>query len=188
MFFTLLTKQKSHKAKISVSYPNLITVIGKDKAIFSAVGFRNAKDGELFLEQYLDEKIEKILSRIAKEEISRDEIVEIGSLASMKRGMAKLLYIAIAAFLYKQKYRYVVATGTKFLQNYFKKAGLKPLIIADAKKSRLRNKDVDWGSYYDSEPKVMVLDVKSGYLVLKMFLGIKVIPSFEKLYPHLSYE
>jgi hypothetical protein len=179
---------RSYKAVIKVGFPNLLAVVGTDKTIYAAVGFRDAGVGELFLEQYLDDKIENIVSKIAGEDILRSEIVEIGSLASQKKGMAKFLYIAIASYLNSQKYRYVVATGTEFLQQYFKKAGLKPVIIADAKRELLKDQSVDWGNYYDSNPKVMVLNVKSGYGVLKLFLGIKVVPSFEKLYPHLSYE
>lgn len=102
--------------------------------------------------------------------------------------MVRFLYIAIASYLYSKNYRYVVATGTEFLQKYFKKAGLKPIILAEAKKEDLRDQTTDWGSYYKSNPKVMLLNVRGGYRVLKLFLGIKVVPSFEKLYPHLSYE
>jgi len=177
-----------YKAKIKVGFPHLLSVIGLDKTILAAVGFRSASESELFLEQYLDDKIENIIFKTTGEKIAREQIVEIGSLASDKKGMSRFLYIAIATYLYSKNYRYVVATGTEFLQKYFKKAGLKPIIICDAKQEKLRNKDVNWGSYYDSNPKVMLLNVTSGYRVLKLFLGIKVMPSFEKLYPNLSYE
>lgn len=179
---------RAYKAKIKVGFPNLVAVIGENKTVYSAVGFRDAKNCDLFLEQYLDDKIENIISKLHDEKITRDQIVEIGSLASNKKGMSKFLYIAIAAYLSSKKYRYVVATGTSYLQKYFKKAGLKPVIIADASRVRLKDQSVDWGSYYDSDPKVMVLGVARGYRVLKIFLGIKVVPSFEKLYPHLNYE
>lgn len=177
-----------YKAQIRVGFPNLLAVIGLDKTIFAAVGFRSADESELFLEQYLDDKIENIVSKTVGKKVSRNEIVEIGSLASDKKGMVRFLYIAIAAYLHSKNYRYVVATGTEFLQKYFKKAGLKPIILGDAKQEKLHNQDINWGSYYKSNPKVMLLNVASGYRVLKLFLGIKVQDSFEKFYPHLSYE
>lgn len=177
-----------YKAKIKVGFPHLLSVMGVDKTILAAVGFRSAGESELFLEQYLDDRVENIIFKITGEKISRSQIVEIGSLASDKKGMARFLYIAIATYVYSKNYRYVVATGTEFLQKYFKKAGLKPIILCAAKQEKLRNKDVDWGSYYNSNPKVMLLNVTSGYRILKLFLGIKVVPSFEKLYPNLSYE
>lgn len=179
---------KTYKAEITVSFPNLLAVIGIDKTIYAAVGFRAASEGDLFLEQYLDDKVEKVISKIVGKEVLRDEIVEIGSLASQKKGMVQFLYIAIAAYLHSKKYKYVVATGTEFLQKYFKKAGLKPMILCDAKQAALKNQNINWGNYYDSNPRVMLLNVASGYRILKLFLGIKVVPSFEKLYPHLSYE
>jgi hypothetical protein len=179
---------RSYKAKIKVTFPQLLAVIGSDRVIYAAVGLRDAGESELFAEQYLDDSVENVVSSIVGEKIERNQIVELGSLASAKMGMAKFLYIAVAAYLNSKKYRYAVVTGTQYLQKYFKKAGLRPVIIADAKRERLKDKNINWGSYYDTDPKLMLLNVKSGYRVLKLFLGIKVVPSFEKLYPHLSYE
>ncbi len=179
---------KKYKAQIKVSYPELMTLIGKNNEILAALGIRDAKQHGLFLEQYLDDNIENILSKIYKNKVNRDEIVEIGSLASQKKGMAKFLYIALSAILKQRKYKYAIITGTLYLQKYFKKAGLKPRIIGPALREKLKDQTIDWGSYYETEPKIMVLDVESGYFILRLFLGISVTGAITKLYPFIKYE
>ncbi len=179
---------KKYKAKIKVSYPELMCLTDKDNRIFAALGIRSADKNELFLEQYLDDKIENVLTKIYKNNILRNDIVEIGSLASQKRGMARFLYITLALILKQRKYKYAIITGTDYLLSYFKKAGLKPKIIAQAKQSRLKDQNVNWGSYYKTSPKVMALDVSSGYFILRLFLRITIIPALTKFYPFLSYE
>jgi hypothetical protein len=179
---------KKYHAKISPKYPELLSLIGKNNEVLAALGIREAKNSELFLEQYLDQKIEDILTQIYKTKIERKDVVEIGSLASKKKGMAKLLYISLAAILKQRKYKFAVITATSYLQEYFKKAGLRPKVIAKADFNKLKNQEDDWGSYYESDPKVMILDVSSGYFILKLFLGISVLPTLTKFYPSLNNE
>lgn len=66
-----------YKAKIKVGFPHLLSVIGLDKTIFAAVGFRVAAESELFLEQYLDEKVEEVVSKVVGEKISRSELLKL---------------------------------------------------------------------------------------------------------------
>jgi hypothetical protein len=150
----------AYKAKIKITFKNLMTVFNAKNEVIAAAGLRFAKEEELFFEQYLDGKIEDVLSDILGKKILREKIVEIGSLASKEKGAAKLLYAEIANFLKQKKYHYVVATGTDFLQKNFEKISFNPLIICDASPEKLKDKTVDWGSYYDSKPKVMALDVE----------------------------
>lgn len=176
-----------YRARISVNFPKIMALTNRNDKLISAVGIRNAADNDLFLEQYLDKKIEEILSEITHSKVERSEIVEIGSLASNKKNAARCLYVALAAYLKNEGYKYAVMTGTDYLKKYFEKSGLKPIIIVKADRERLKNKEVDWGTYYESNPKVMMLDVANGYKVLNQLLGIDAIPSSTKLYPHINY-
>ncbi len=178
---------RSYRAKISVNFPKIMALTTKNNKLISAVGVRSAADNRLFIEQYLDKEIEEILSDLTKSKVVRSDIVEIGSLASGQRNAARCLYVALAAYLKNEKYKYAVMTSTEYLQKYFAKAGLKPQIIANADKARLINKEVDWGTYYETNPKVMMMDVANGYQVLNLFLGIEAIPSMTRLYPHINY-
>jgi len=178
---------RSYSAKISVNFPKIMALTNRNDKLISAVGIRNAADNRLFLEQYLDKNIEEILSDLTQSKVERSDIVEIGSLASSQKNSARCLYVALSAYLKNENYQYAVMTGTEYLLKYFEKAGLKPRIITKAKQSKLIDQNVDWGTYYKTNPKVMVLDVANGYQVLNRFLGIEAIPSMTRLYPHISY-
>ncbi len=175
---------KYYQAKIGINYPTLMAILDKNNNILSAVGFRFADDQDLFLEQYLDRKIEDILSDKYQKNIPRNQIVEVGSLASTGSGMSKFLFIALAAYLRKMGYYYTAMTGTSKLRTSFKKLNLKPITLCDAKKNKLINKDDDWGSYYDSDPKVLAGNIDSGYKTLKAVLGASITSSNTKLYPY----
>lgn len=176
--------QKHYKAKIKVTYPSIMAILDKNNNILSAVGIRVADSQKLFLEQYLDDEIEDILCDKYKKIITRNQIVEIGSLASSGNGMSKFLFVALAAYLRKKGYLYTVMTGTYNLRNSFKKLNLKPIIICEADENKLINKSDDWGSYYNTKPKVMAGNIDSGFKTLKTILGASITPSITKLYPH----
>lgn len=175
---------RHYKANIEVTYPRLMAILDKNNNILSAVGFRPASNQKLFLEQYLDGKIEDVVSQKYQKSVSRNQIVEVGSLASSGGGMSKFLFIALAAYLRNEGYLFTVMTGTCTLRKSFKKMGLKPIILGEATKARLINKEEDWGSYYDTNPQVLAGDIDSGYKILKTVLGASIISSITKLYPY----
>jgi hypothetical protein len=178
---------RHYQAKIKISAPKIMAVIDQNGLAVSALAIRSAFEEKLFLEQYLDRNIEEILSEKFHRKVSRKEIAEIGSLASRKKHAARFLYVALASYLKARGYKYVVATGTKYLYDYFEKAQLKPQIIAKALQSKLLDQSVNWGSYYDSNPQVMVIDVERGNMMLGGFLGIMAVPCMNSLYPPISY-
>lgn len=175
---------RHYKARIDITYPFLMAVLDKNNNILAAVGFRYANLDDLFLEQYLDGKIENILSDKYQTQIPREKIVEIGSLASAGKGMSKFLFIALATYLRKFGYCYAVMTGTSKLRKNFRKLNLKPEIICKASQDKLLSHDEDWGSYYATNPKVMVGNIDSGYKTLKTVLRASIISSLTKLYPY----
>jgi hypothetical protein len=54
-------------------------------------------------------------------------------------------------------------TGTNTLLNSFQRLGLSPLSLGLADPACMGAQLDDWGSYYASEPQVMVGDIYSGY-------------------------
>jgi len=172
----------SYGANIDVNYPVLMSVCDKDGNILSAVGFRCAADHPLFLEQYTKETVEKKLS------CPRCEIVEIGNLASAGKGASIFVFAALAAYLDNKGIRYAAVTGTDFLHRYFKRIGLNPYKICDAEISAVENDGQDWGTYYDTRPRVLVGSLENGVQRLSALLGAK----FEVWspccpYPQFSY-
>jgi hypothetical protein len=176
-----------YKAQITVGAPKIMAVIDQKDQAMSALAIRPANLENLFLEQYLEAPIEEVLSKKLGKKVSRREIVEIGSLASKRKHAARFLYVALAAYLKARGYKYVVATGTSYLYEYFSKAHLHPQILGPADKEKLVDKNTNWGTYYDSNPQVMVIDVERGNLMLGGFLGIMAVPCLNSLYPTIFY-
>lgn len=175
--------QNYYQAEIEVTFPILMAILDKNNNILAALGFRFADREKLFLEQYVDDPAEKIVSSKYQVKANRNQIAEIGALASRGSGMSKFLFIAICAYLRKINYNFCMMTGTHKLRKNFKKLNLKPKIVCDARPERLNNFE-NWGTYYDNSPKVMTGDINSSYKILKTILNISVIPSLTQLYPY----
>ena len=171
----------SYGAEIDVTYPTLMSVCNEDGEILSAVGFRCADEGDLFLEQYTKEAVEKKLA------CSRCEIVEIGNLASAGKGASIFLFAALAAYLDSKGVRYAAITGTGFLHRYFKRIGLNPYKICDADVSAVENDGQSWGTYYDTRPRVLIGSLETGVQRLSSMLGAKFETCCSGSCPQFSY-
>jgi hypothetical protein len=146
---------KAYAADIDVSMP---TIIALQKAQFkAALGVRSAQQA-LFVEQYLSRPIEKELA-LASIMAKRNEIVEIGHLYSNTSSFTLSLLIVTALVLRKQGYQSMVFTATSQLANLFQKFGLKPTFLAEADPAKLSASKQNWGTYYATSPKVMVLQL-----------------------------
>ena len=180
-FIKAIYKQ-SYNADITVDYPVLMSVRNEDNDILAAVGFRYAKDEPLFLERYTGKSIEKFLN------CNRSEIVEIGNLASAGQGASVFLFAALASYLNNKGIRYAAITGTDFLHRYFERTGLKPHKICDADISAAGSDSQNWGTYYDTQPRVLIGSVETGVKRLKATLGAQFEDCRPRLYPRLHYK
>lgn len=180
-FIKAIYKQ-SYNADIEIDYPILMSVRNEDNDILAAVGFRYAKDEPLFLEHYTKQPIEQVLNA------GRHEIVEIGNLASAGQGASAFLFAALASYLNSKDISYAAITGTDFLHRYFERSGLKPRKICDADIKAVQDDTQNWGSYYDTQPRVLVGSVKTGVKRLKTMLGAKFEDCRPRLFPRLHYK
>lgn len=126
----------------------------------AAAGLRFADKGSLFLEQYLDAPIEAYLAPAGG--ISRDTIVEIGSLAAHTPGQVRYLMIALAAYLYGSGYQWVVCTAVSSVRNSLSRLGLTPVLLGAADPARLGEAAAEWGSYYEQHPHIIAGHVAEG--------------------------
>jgi hypothetical protein len=146
---------KAYSADIDVSMP---TIIALQKAQFkAALGVRSAQQA-LFVEQYLSLPIEHALARLGIT-AKRNEIAEIGHLYSNTSSFTLSLLIVTALVLRKQQYKSMVFTATSQLASLFHKFGLKPTFLAEADPTKLSASPQNWGTYYATAPKVMVLQL-----------------------------
>src|SRR5690606_16536075 len=74
-----------YDARIRAHYPNLVAVRAADGTLAAAAGFRIARQGRLFLEQYTGDDVDRIVG------VARERIVEIGNLASAGGGASVFL-------------------------------------------------------------------------------------------------
>lgn len=175
----------SYNAHILYHYPSLMSVHDEEHNILAALGFRYAKDEPLFLESYLDYPIETILEHTYHQPISRNVIAEIGNLASNGQGASIFLFTALNAYLAQQGIEINTVTATDFLSKYFRKLGLKETFLAHADKNRLYNHGVNWGSYYDENPRVIAGDIHHVLQQLKKHLHISLTTNAHAMYTRI---
>lgn len=180
-FITAIYKH-SYGADITVRYPILMSVRNEGGDILAALGFRYAEDEPLFLEQYTSAPIETLL------DCPRKNIVEIGNLASAGQGASVFLFAALASYLHHRNIRYAAVTGTDFLHRYFEKIGLNPRRLCNADMAALRSGGENWGTYYDTNPRVLAGSVEAGVKRLKNLLGAEFEDCRPRLYPRLHYK
>ncbi|MCB1530559.1 MAG: thermostable hemolysin [Rhodospirillales bacterium] len=180
-FIKAIYKQ-SYDADIRVDYPILMSVRNADNDILAAVGFRYADRENLFLERYTGTPMESILN------CPRREIVEIGNLASAGKGASAFLFAALASYLNNKHIRYAAITGTDFLHRYFERTGLNPRKICEADIAAVQEDGQNWGTYYDTQPRVLVGSVETGIKRLKIALGAEFEECRPRLFPRLHYK
>jgi len=150
--------RQAYGAKIRRFKPCLMSLRDQDNQLVAACGFRSAALEPLFLENYLDQPIEVMLSKHTGLLIERGNIVEIGNLSVIEPGMARYLIAAILSQLHATSKQWAVFTTVPVLRNAFVKMGLNPIMIGDADKNRLPpDEQVEWGSYYAQKPQIMAI-------------------------------
>lgn len=156
----------SYGAEVSHFNDMLLGVRAGDGHWIGALGYTPAVLGPLFLEHYLDAPVETAISAHARRPVARSAIVEVGNLAASHPGAARALIIRTTQLLNSQGLRWVVFTATVSLLNSFSRLRLQPHVLAPADPARLPDGGQHWGSYYDTQPKVMFGDIHYGYTQL----------------------
>jgi hypothetical protein len=156
---------KAYGAKVAGYAPVLVSMSCAGN-ISAAAGIRPAATEPLFLEQYLDAPVEQVLSNNYAQPVARDQIFELGNLAALRPGVCQLIYLIMAGFLQRTDLRYAVFAGTRQVAKGVGKLGFCMETIVAADPARLGGAAADWGSYYDNDPHVMVLDLHKSMDVL----------------------
>jgi len=152
--------KQHHQAQVSSFLPALFAVFDEAGVANSALGVRNAHDQPLYLENYLDEAIESLIQPFAGKPVRRDQVVEIGNLASQNSLSCKALFAHITQHLSDQGVEWITCTGTSVLRIVFRRLGIKAVAIHEADQNRLGDEQYAWGSYYENDPQVMLINVQ----------------------------
>ena len=168
--------KKAYNADISITMPYLLALNrGKFKAV---LGIRSAKS-PLFIEQYLSTPIEQ-QATVFSCKIQRNEIAEIGSLYSNAKRFTLPLFLVTAVSLFYLNFKYMVFAGTQRVLKLITEAGVKTCYLAEAKQSCMEKSDDHWGSYYETNPKVVTLSLSD---VMK---AIDMNPKFNEMFGLLN--
>ncbi len=144
-----------------------------DTQIVACAGLTLTSTAPLFSEQYLDEPIEQLISRLEGKSVSRNAIVEIGSLASRKNEIGIELVEILSIIIWCLGKRYVLCTATKQLRRILSSLNLlfEPIQLSDYQRLGENVKE-KWGKYYDKQPATGYMNVcKNSYSLFSNHAG-----------------
>lgn len=162
--FTNKQFERRFSSHLEQFYPLILSYWANDQ-IQASVGFRAAKDGPLFLEQYLDQPAEVLLNA------DRKSIVEIGGFAALNRAAALPLMRAAADSLQQLGFTTAVCAANRPIRSCLKKLGIEFAEIGVANPELVGESRTCWGSYYESDPKVIAGDIATGIAAMGRLLG-----------------
>lgn len=148
---------KAYQADVRSFMPDLLGVsrAGEWQAV---LGLRSAAASRLFIEQYLPAPVEQLL--VAHGIVAqRDQLVEIGHLYACNRQSLLQLFVLMAYALDQLKYRYLLCAATTVVRGILSRHGIELTELGEAKAEALGDQASSWGSYYDTAPKVCVMDL-----------------------------
>ena len=148
---------RAYGAEVTEFAPHLLAV--KCAGNISGVAGIRPADQPLFSERYLDAPVEIVLADLYGRRVSRAEVFELCNLAALRPGVCQLMYMVMAAFLYQAGFRYVVFAGTAQVERTVRKMSFALTPIAPADPARLGESAARWGSYYETNPQVMAIDI-----------------------------
>ena len=147
--------RERYGADVQQFAPVLVSLRDEDGALVAAAGYRGADLGPLFLENYLDAPVERLLATASRPGPERARIGEVGHLAAGRAGEGRRLILLLGPHLAAQGLQWVVSTLTEELRHLFARLGIAPIALGVADPEVLGAEAARWGSYYDHRPLVL---------------------------------
>jgi hypothetical protein len=154
-------------ARLTAFMPQLLAWRDDAGALRAVVGLRDGENAPLFVEQYLDVPAEAAVAAALGRPVAREALVEVGNFAACSAGDARAVIVHLTERLHAAGVRWVLFAATRQLRNAFDRLHLATVELADADPARLHGSDADWGTYYDTQPKLMFGDVAAGHAYLR---------------------
>ncbi|TAM03185.1 MAG: hypothetical protein EPN70_14905 [Paraburkholderia sp.] len=121
---------------------------------YACVGLSWGDSAPLFSEHYLDESLTRLYG------LSRAELVELGQFSSFaSKGAGRYLMASVFRTLAQHHYRYVLMTATERVRHILQSLQISYDDLGRACVSRVRDVHVDWGTYYDNSPRVVMVKI-----------------------------
>ncbi|WP_100656827.1 thermostable hemolysin [Alteromonas flava] len=148
--------QHAYNASIKVSTPWILAI--NNGAFKAALGIRSAHE-RLFLEQYLAAPIETMVNQYIP--VRRAGIAEIAHLYSNSNKFTLPLFLITAVALFTNGFAAMTFSATSHVQSLIQRAGIITHELASADPSKLQQRAANWGSYYQTEPKVVAVSLRN---------------------------
>ncbi|MEA3220811.1 thermostable hemolysin [Immundisolibacter sp.] len=155
-----------HEARVSGFMPWLLAA-QRGETFASALGFRPAGAGALFLERYLEGPVEGAIASAMRQPVQRGSVVEIGNLAATSQRASRLLITLLVEALHRGGFRWIVFTATRQVRELIRDMGFALRVLAPADPARLGQERAAWGRYYDAEPMLTVGDLAIGCRLIR---------------------
>ncbi|MGO1297020.1 MAG: thermostable hemolysin [Vibrio sp.] len=158
-------------ADVQEFMPEFLVMMDANDDIQSVCGFRDAGNASLFLEQYLPQSADCILTEKIGVSIERHKLVEFGQLASFSHGLSLQHFYLVLQALMADGYRWCIFTATDPLFAMLRRFGLEPTILASAQAMCIPDANRIWGRYYDHCPRIMAGELSVGIQQLERLLA-----------------
>lgn len=153
----------AYGARITQFLPRL-HALHRGAELMAACGLRLAADETLFLETYLDQPVETLLSAYAGCAIERTRVVEVGNLSIARPGLSRHFIVHLTGHLHEAGMEWTVFTAVPALRNNFARLGIPVATLAPAHAQRVpADQLAAWGSYYEQGPVVCAVKVEDAH-------------------------
>jgi len=150
---------RKHGARVCTFMPMMFATRNEAGRLCGVAGFRSAASESLFLERYLSQPIEQAIAAASGRQVNREQIVEVGNLAGVSCRAAVRLVLQLPQLLLERGQQWIVFTATDAMRHLLAGYGAPLIELAPAQADRVAGLGDEWGSYYQTDPRVMV-----GYL------------------------
>lgn len=148
----------AYDADIKEFMPQLMSLRNTSGELLAVCGLRHAENNALFLERYLRNPVEAILTQKSGQQVQRADVVEIGNLAVAYPETVRSLLASISLYLHGTSTTWGVFTGIPKLKNALSKLNMHLLPLGLATLAHLpEDEQAAWGRYYDEKPQVMAV-------------------------------
>lgn len=152
--------QSAFDAEPSAFAPTLVALRDDAGRVIAAAGFRPASDGALFLEHYLSQPAERLITPGAARSPSRADLVEVGHLCAAQAGAGRSLAVWLAMHLERAGFLWVLATLTLELRHLFLRMGVAARVLNPARPESIGAEAARWGRYYEHQPLVLAASLE----------------------------
>lgn len=123
----------------------------------ACLGLSWGGEHKLFSEYYLDRSAASLLA------VPPASVVEVGQFASFSgKGSGACLLARVLRSLTTTHDCCVLMTGTSQVRRLLSRLGIRFDEIAPARLARVRDPEVNWGTYYQHDPWVLTIDLRKG--------------------------